>query len=807
VIRYLLLLIITISSLGASEKPLLLKGILLDSLFRYDTSLSAELLETGETFTVVYGEPFSIGLTDDATWNLCIRSDSLEQCYTIIRRDSTDSIITDSLGNDNKLEVFSSFIEKKHSPKSVTDRMRTDTAQQNTPVGEAVSEIVTQLRPVVIQVRKRPRRRIGQSTVSSKAIERQPGLAEADVIKAIQALPGVVASSDFSSKIYVRGGGSDQNLFLFDNGVVYSPIHFFGLFSTFLVDGVESVDFYKGGFSPEYGNRLSSVVDIKSRKGGKENNDTLQLCGSAQITTFASTLSLEASKGKLRLNMSGRATYIKEALAFLRKIGATDVDIDYRFHDLQGNIAWRINENQYVTISGYTGQDKLIFDPLETFWGNRVIPVNYYWSISDELSFSAALSYSYFDQEFTIQGLQTMTNYIRSVSFKPRCIYTGFERHSITAGVESQHFEILFGSEMDFIDFSYEEKKKFMLHSLLLEDKYTIGKLDIAAGLRNNYFTELKSFSAEPRLSLSWSFSSDQRIEAHTGYYRQFINSLIFGDMESLNETYYSAGKEPTRTNRPASSILFSVGFTQEDLFDQYDFIWEAYYKTLDDLFIFDPNAVPDSIRNDLNSKIGDFFVTGEGYSLGTEVSLRKKSGIFSGGLSYAFGFSVQKEGDRVYRAKWEIPHSFKLDGAVTWRDPKEPCIRRTKKQYLRSSLQIKYTSGLPYTEITGHLPTHYLQQGGVIPRGGPEPSLFFNTATPLGGRNKSRYPSYGRVDLKLIDWGRDRSWNFSWTLLNILDRENVFIYLYDTGEQPPERITIPQFPFFPILFSFKRYF
>lgn len=806
-IRYLLLLLITISSLAASEKPLLLKGILLDSLFRYDTSLYAELLETGDTLTVVYGKPFTVGLTDDATWNLCIRSDSIEQCYTILRKDSTDSIITDSLGNDNKLEVFSSFIRKKQQPKVVTDSIQTNTSQQDAPVEEVVSDIVTQLRPVVIQVRKRPKRRIGQSTVSSKAIERQPGLAEADVIKAIQALPGVVASSDFSSKIYVRGGGADQNLFLFDNGVVYSPIHFFGLFSTFLVDGIESVDFYKGGFSPNYGNRLSSVVDIKSRKGGKENNDTLQLGGSAQITTFASTLSLEGSKGPLQINLSGRSTYIKEMLSFLRKINATDFDIDYRFYDLQGNIAWQINNEHYITLSGYHGEDRLLFEPLEVFWGNSVVPLNYSWEISDVLKFSTSLSWSRFYQEFGITNMMTMTNWIYSGSFKPVVSYSGYENHLLTAGLESQYFEIEFGQEMDVIEFDYESRPRFTLYSLFLEDKYSFGKFDLNAGLRGNYFSKLKAFSAEPRLSLSYSLSATRRLEGHIGYYKQYINSIVFGDQESLNEMYYPAGKEQTQDLQPSSSILFSLGYTHEELFNVFDFIWEGYYKTLDNLSILDPESQSDSVYNSPDASIGEFFIAGEGYSFGTELSLRKNSGILSGGMSYSFGFSVMKDADRVYRAKWEIPHSFKLDAGITWRDPKERCLWKSRKWYLRSSLQVKYTSGLPFTEITGYLPTHYLQQQREGFPYGPSPILNNNIATPLGGRNKSRYPSYGRIDIKLIDCGRHDAWNFSWTILNITDRENIFIYAYNTAVQPPERTPITQFPFFPILISYKRYF
>jgi outer membrane cobalamin receptor len=132
------------------------------------------------------------------------------------------------------------------------------------------SEEAVQLKKVLVRAQRAPKRSLGKSTVSAKLIKRMPGLAEADVIRSIQGLPGVVASSDFSTKIYVRGGGSDQNLILLDKAVVYSPVHFFGLFSTFLVEAIDEVNFYKGGFPPEYGNRLSSVLDIGSREGGKD---------------------------------------------------------------------------------------------------------------------------------------------------------------------------------------------------------------------------------------------------------------------------------------------------------------------------------------------------------------------------------------------------------------------------------------------------------------------------------------------------------------------------------------------------------
>ncbi len=99
-------------------------------------------------------------------------------------------------------------------------------------------------RTVVVRGRRKAKV-LGQERVTAQQIRRLPGLAEPDVIRAVQALPGVVASSDFSTKMYVRGSASDENLVLFDNAVVYSPAHFGGLFSTFLADAVGGLDFVK----------------------------------------------------------------------------------------------------------------------------------------------------------------------------------------------------------------------------------------------------------------------------------------------------------------------------------------------------------------------------------------------------------------------------------------------------------------------------------------------------------------------------------------------------------------------------------
>jgi TonB-dependent Receptor Plug Domain. len=53
---------------------------------------------------------------------------------------------------------------------------------------------------------------------------------EADVLKAIQLLPGVQNGSEGSAGMYVRGGGPDENLLLLDGVPVYNVNHMMGFF-------------------------------------------------------------------------------------------------------------------------------------------------------------------------------------------------------------------------------------------------------------------------------------------------------------------------------------------------------------------------------------------------------------------------------------------------------------------------------------------------------------------------------------------------------------------------------------------------
>ena len=122
---------------------------------------------------------------------------------------------------------------------------------------------------------------------------------EVDLFRTIQLLPGVIATSDFSNRLYIRGGSPDQNLILLDGITVYNPSHLFGLFSPFIAEAVSDVTLLAGGFPAKYGGRLSSVLDVTTKEGNSKH-----FTGDASVSVIAAQALLEgpipSPKSKVR---------------------------------------------------------------------------------------------------------------------------------------------------------------------------------------------------------------------------------------------------------------------------------------------------------------------------------------------------------------------------------------------------------------------------------------------------------------------------------------------------------------------------
>ncbi len=184
-----------------------------------------------------------------------------------------------------------------------------------------------------------------------------PGAGE-DVLRTLQSLPGVLAPSDFSSQLIIRGSGPDQNLIIMDDVEIFNPYRLYGVISMFNPDAVESVNLITGGFPARYGDRLSAVLDVTNKEG----SDNKYLTGSLNASIIDANLVLEGKnpfnlKGSWMLN-SRRTYYDLIIEPFVKNAGLVDQNVNFpNFYDFQTKIAIGPYNGNKILINGIYSQD------------------------------------------------------------------------------------------------------------------------------------------------------------------------------------------------------------------------------------------------------------------------------------------------------------------------------------------------------------------------------------------------------------------------------------------------------------------
>ncbi len=183
----------------------------------------------------------------------------------------------------------------------------------------------------------------------------------------VKTMPGVSSNNELSSQYSVRGGNFDENL-VYINGIeVYRPIltrsgQQEGL-SIINSNLVSSILFSAGGFDAKYGDKMSSVLDIKYRK-------PTRFGGSADISLLGGSLHLEgvAAKNKLTWLFGFR----QKSNQYL--LNSLDTKGEYKpsFTDLQGLVSYQLNSKWKIEVLGNYARNsyKLIPETRETVFGH-----------------------------------------------------------------------------------------------------------------------------------------------------------------------------------------------------------------------------------------------------------------------------------------------------------------------------------------------------------------------------------------------------------------------------------------------------
>ena len=250
------------------------------------------------------------------------------------------------LAEDSILTVsYIGYKSKSIATKMLTKSTATVCLKENTTLSE-----------VEVSAQRVMAREPHQESLQVKTIQLLPSLdGEADVMKAYQLTPGIASGTEGTTGILVRGGSNDQNLVLLDDVPLYFTSHFGGFVSVFNNNVISSSKVQKSGFGAEYGGRLSSVVDIRTRNGNIKKHKR-----GFHIGTLSSGFTLEGPIAKEK--SSYLVSYRGSNVGMLMKaawLGPIKDKGSIGFHDLNVKLNHKFTEKDRLYFTYYTGQDKI----------------------------------------------------------------------------------------------------------------------------------------------------------------------------------------------------------------------------------------------------------------------------------------------------------------------------------------------------------------------------------------------------------------------------------------------------------------
>ncbi len=240
------------------------------------------------------------------------------------------------------------------------------------PQSQTLGEVkITANRDDVVFVRKTE---VSTITLTPVKIAQLPSLGEKDVMRSMQLMPGISASNESSSGLYVRGGTPDQNLILYDGFTVYHVDHLYGFYSAFNSNAIKDIQLYKGGFESRFGGRISSVTELTSKEGNQKRINfgvDISLLSAnvfAEIpigTKFSSFIAFRRSYQGAVYDMIFKK-FNKSSAMETPDLGAgmgrrfyREAEVTSYFYDLNGKFTYRPSEKDIISLSFYNGTDKL----------------------------------------------------------------------------------------------------------------------------------------------------------------------------------------------------------------------------------------------------------------------------------------------------------------------------------------------------------------------------------------------------------------------------------------------------------------
>lgn len=620
--------------------------------------------------------------------------------------------------------------------------------------------------------------------ITPKQINKIPAVGgQKDFAQYLQVLPGVVFTGDQGGQLYIRGGSPVQNKVLLDGMIIYNPFHSIGLFSVFDADLMINADVYTGGFGAEYGGRISSVMDIRTRDGNKT-----RLAGKVDASTFGAKLLLEGPLKK-KIGNSGSSSFVLSAKTSYLAESAENIytyipeGLPYSYTDFYGKVSLNGANGSKLNLFGFDFNDAVTgYKGLADYsWGSFgggsnfvVIPG------SSPTLLEGNIAYSKYEI-----GMQEGTGNPRTSAvdgFNLGLTFTYFlGKDEIKYGVEM----LGFNTEFQFynaLGLKIEQIEHTTELGLFVKYKGTFDKWIIEPSFRFQYYASLGNSSPEPRLAMKYNATDKLRFKMASGMYSQNLISatsdrdvvnLFYGFLsgpDDLPETFL--GKDLTHKLQKANHLILGVEY---DLSSKITVNLEGYYKDFTQLTNLNRNKVledtqenydePDYLKNDFIIETGDAY--------GADFTLKYDYKRIYLWMVYSLGYVTRTDELQTYYPHYDRRHNVNLLGTYT----------AGKDLSWEFSARWNFGTGFPFTLTQGFY-EQILFSGGIF-------DDYTSTNGELGiiyaDLNTGRLPVYHRFDVnvkKTWEIGKNIEIICNLGVTNIYNRENIFYIDRVTNER-----------------------
>jgi hypothetical protein len=618
--------------------------------------------------------------------------------------------------------------------------------------------------------------------VEGRSLGLVPGLVEADVFRALQALPSVAAASDFSSALYVRGGSPDQNLLLLDGAPLFNPFHLGGVFAAFDPSTIATVDVLAGAFPARTGDRLSSAISVSTRDGGRD-----RVRGQGAIGLISSRASVDGPLpgGRGSYLISARRTYVDLFTDLVYQLGLTSWTVPYAFTDAHLKVTHDVgalgslSASLYVDREGVSIPERMrreMDGDAEFSWGSLAASLRYRQPFGATLVGEFRVAASAFTGSFDAWE-EAGDPDVADPDERPleQILRARSEMLDVLAGADftwhRQRHKLGFGLQVDLYGFEHDigpEDHEFgpiipvLRHrdrpstlAAYVEDEWApLEALQVRAGLR---LLHAGSRGTEwlPRVGAQLSVSPRLTLSLGAGRYAQVLRSLR--DEESFAASlvaYDLLGAVPRELGlSTGADAVLGAEWRGRSTRVRLD----AYVKRLGRLALPPPPGDP----MDAPILSVDSLRAGRATARGLELLAQHRQGDLEFSLGYTLAFAELDVAGERYPPRFERRHTLEVTGAA-------PLGRRGTV-----SARLALATGQPYTPAIGV--TQTAEFDPVTGR-----FIWGSPTVLLGEHNAGRLPGYLRLDVAARKTF-DKRW-FGTTvavtpylqILNVLNSRNV---------------------------------